>query len=153
MDTRERGDLFQGIGGGPLLARRALERRARPLLEAYDVRPPDPRARARQLSGGNQQKLVAARELSRNTPVVLAAHPTRGVDLGSLALIHRRLLAARDSGRAVLLLSSELSEILALSDRVFVMFGGRLVHETRPSETDERALGLHMTGRAGAGRP
>ena len=143
----------RALGVGPLLARRALERRARPLLEAYDVRPPDPRARARQLSGGNQQKLVAARELSRNTPVVLAAHPTRGVDLGALALIHRRLLAARDAGRAVLLLSSELSEILALSDRVLVMFGGRLVHETRPADTDQRTLGLHMTGRAGAGRP
>jgi len=143
----------RALGPGPFLDPRALEAHALRLLTEFDVRPAEPGHRASQLSGGNQQKLVAARELSRNTPVVLAAHPTRGVDLGSLALIHRRLLAARDAGRAVLLLSSELSEILALSDRVVVMFGGRLVHETRPAGTDERTLGLHMTGRAGAGHP
>jgi simple sugar transport system ATP-binding protein len=83
--------------------------------------------------------------------VLLAAHPTRGVDLGAVAFIHGRLLAERDAGRAVLLVSSELSEILALSDRVFVMYEGRLVHETLPSRTDERTLGLYMTGRADPG--
>jgi simple sugar transport system ATP-binding protein len=135
------------FGRGPLLSRRRLAEHATPLLAAYDVRPPEPGARARQLSGGNQQKLIAARELSRGAPVVLAAHPTRGVDLGALALIHRRLLAERDAGRAVLLMSSELSEILALSDRVLVMYEGRLVYEARPADTDERTLGLWMTGR------
>jgi general nucleoside transport system ATP-binding protein len=79
--------------------------------------------------------------------VVLAAHPTRGVDLGAVDFIHRRLLAERDAGHAVLLVSSELTEILALSDRVLVMFEGRIVHQTRPDATDERTLGLHMTGR------
>jgi len=84
--------------------------------------------------------------------VVLAAHPTRGVDLGAVSLIHRRLLAERDAGRALLLMSSELSEILTLSDRVLVMFEGRIVHETTPDATDERTLGLAMTGRSrGAG--
>jgi len=140
------------LGRGPLLSPRALAARARPLLAGYDVRPPEPGARARQLSGGNQQKLIAARELSRAAPVVLAAHPTRGVDLGAVSLIHRRLLAERDAGRALLLMSSELSEILTLSDRVLVMFEGRIVHETTPDATDERTLGLAMTGRSrGAG--
>jgi simple sugar transport system ATP-binding protein len=135
------------LGRGPLLSRRALIERARGLLDEYDVRPPDPMARAAALSGGNQQKLIAARELSRGATVILAAHPTRGVDLGAIAFLHQRLLAARDAGRAILLVSSELSEILALSDRIFVMFDGRFTHETLPSRTDERVLGLYMTGR------
>lgn len=136
------------IGRGPFLGRHALDQHARPLLEAYDVRPPAPEARLAQLSGGNQQKLVIARELSRGAAAVLAAHPTRGVDLGATAFIHRRLLEERDHGGAVLLVSSELTEILALSDRILVMYEGRIVHETRPAETDERTLGLYMTGRA-----
>ncbi|MBI1796072.1 MAG: ABC transporter ATP-binding protein [Candidatus Eisenbacteria bacterium] len=139
------------LGAGPLLDRGALVARAGRLLADYDVRPPDPARRAGQLSGGNQQKLIAARELSRGASVLIVAHPTRGVDLGAAESIHRRLLAERDRGRAVLLVSSELSEILTLSDRVCVMYEGRIVHETRPSETDERTLGLHMTGRAQAG--
>ena len=139
--------LQRRIAPDAWLAPRALERRALPLLLEHDVRPPDPRACAAQLSGGNQQKLIVARELSRGAGVVLASHPTRGVDLGAVAAIHHRLLAERDAGRAVLLVSSELSEILALSDRILVMFGGALVHEARPESTDERTLGLYMTGR------
>ncbi len=135
------------VGRGPLLPRRRLEERAAPVLTEYDVRPPEPARPARQLSGGNQQKLIAARELTRGAPVVLAAHPTRGVDLGAIAFLHRRLLGERDAGHAVLLVSSELSEILALADRVFVMYEGRLVHETTPAATDERTLGLYMTGK------
>jgi simple sugar transport system ATP-binding protein len=129
---------------------RSLASAGRPLLSRFDVRPPDPWARAAQLSGGNQQKLIAARELSRGAAAVLAVHPTRGVDLGAVEFIHRRLLDERDAGRAVLLISSELSEILTLADRVLVMFEGRIVHETRAAATDERTLGLHMTGRTGA---
>jgi simple sugar transport system ATP-binding protein len=79
--------------------------------------------------------------------VVLAAHPTRGLDLGAIEFVHRRLLAERDAGRAVLVVSSELTEILTLSDRILVLYEGRLVHETRPGSTDERTLGLAMTGR------
>ena len=138
------------LGRGPMLSRRRLRVRAAALLAEYDVRPPDPGARAGRLSGGNQQKLIAARELSRGARVLLAAHPTRGVDLGAVAFLHQRLLAERDAGRAVLLVSSELSELLALGDRLVVMFGGRIVHETRPADTDERTLGLYMTGRRGA---
>ena len=137
------------LGAGPLLGRGALESRAATLLAEYDVRPPAPRLKAAQLSGGNQQKLIAARELTRGARVLLAAHPTRGVDLGAAEAIHGRLLNERDAGRAVLLISSDLPEILALSDRVAVMYEGRLTHETRPRETDERTLGLYMTGRRG----
>jgi simple sugar transport system ATP-binding protein len=140
------------LGLGAMLSRRTLERRALPLLEGYDVRPPLPRTIARRLSGGNQQKLVAARELSRRAPVVLAAHPTRGVDLGAVALLHRRLIEERDAGSAILLVSSELSEILTLSDRVLVMYEGRIVLETTPAGTDERSLGLTMAGRGDAAR-
>ncbi len=140
----------RALGRGPLLTPDALDAHARPLLERFDVRPPEPRHLASQLSGGNQQKLIAARELTRGARVVLAAHPTRGVDLGAIAFLHARLLDERAAGHAVLLVSSELSEILALSDRILVLFEGRVALETRPADTDERALGLAMTGRAGA---
>jgi ABC-type uncharacterized transport system ATPase subunit len=140
---------------GPWLGGPALDASARPTLLEHDVRPSDPRARAGRLSGGNQQKLVVARELGRTQAsaprparALIAAHPTRGVDLGAIDAIHRRLLAARDAGLGVLLVSSELSEILALSDRIVVLTGGRIVHETRPDATDERTLGLHMTGKS-----
>jgi simple sugar transport system ATP-binding protein len=133
---------------GPWLGGRLLEARARGPLADYDVRPDDPGLEARRLSGGNQQKLVAARELTRAARALIAAHPTRGVDLGAVDAIHRRLLAARDAGLGVLLVSSELSELLALSDRVLVMTGGRIVYETSPKATNERTLGLWMTGRA-----
>jgi simple sugar transport system ATP-binding protein len=135
------------LGRGPWLSPRRMIDHARPEIEAFDVRPRDPLARAGGLSGGNQQKLIAARELSRNAPVLLAAHPPRGVDLGAVAFIHSRLLAERDAGRAVVLVSSELSEILSLADRIFVMFEGEYVHETRPADTDEPTLGIYMTGR------
>jgi simple sugar transport system ATP-binding protein len=135
------------LGRGAVLDRRAMAALAQRLVEQHDVRPPRIEARAEQLSGGNQQKLVVGRELSRGASAILAAHPTRGVDLGAALAIHRHLLAERDAGHGVLLVSSELSEILALSDRIFVMYEGRIVHETRPAETDERTLGLHMTGR------
>lgn len=136
------------LAHGPWLGGPSLVEAAREPLTAHDVRPADPTARAGRLSGGNQQKLVVARELGRDARALIAAHPTRGVDLGAIDAIHRRLLAARDAGLAVLLVSSELSEILALADRIVVMTGGRIVHETTPATTDERTLGLHMTGRA-----
>jgi simple sugar transport system ATP-binding protein len=138
------------LGAGPFLDARALAAHAAFLLAQYDVRPPVPGLKAAQLSGGNQQKLIAARELTRGARVILAAHPTRGVDLGAAAAIHRQLLSERDQGRAVLLISSDLSEILSLSDRVAVMYEGRIAHETRPESTDERTLGLYMTGRSTA---
>jgi simple sugar transport system ATP-binding protein len=139
------------VSRGPWLGGAALTERARAPLDEFDVRPRRPAMAAGRLSGGNQQKLVAARELGRSARALLAAHPTRGVDLGAVDAIHRRLLAARAAGLGVLLVSSELSEILALSDRILVMTGGRIVHETRPEVTDERSLGLWMTGRATQG--
>ncbi len=146
----------RALAAGPLrFGGRVLQRLAAPVLEQYDVRPRDPSARAGRLSGGNQQKLIAARELRTRgsgeprCTAILAAHPTRGVDLGAIDFLHRRLLAERDAGRAVLLVSSELSEILALSDRILVLYEGRCVHETTPAATSERSLGLHMTGRHG----
>jgi simple sugar transport system ATP-binding protein len=129
-----------------LLTPGALAARATPLLADYDVRPPDPAAAAGRLSGGNQQKLIVARELTRGASVVLACHPTRGVDLGAIEFIHDRLLAERDAGRAVLLVSSELSEVIALADRIVVMYGGRIVYETPAAGADERALGRAMMG-------
>ena len=138
----------RAVGVGPWLGGHTLAEASRAALQEYDVRPPDPAHLAGRLSVGNQQKLIAARELSRGVAAILAAHPTRGVDLGAIDFLHRRLLAERDAGRAVLLVSSELSEILALSDRILVLYEGRIVHETTPAATDERTLGLHMTGRA-----
>ena len=138
---------------GPWLGGPTLEARARAPLAEYDVRPPDPRGIAGALSGGNQQKLIAARELGERAAgaprvrAILAAHPTRGVDLGAIEFLHGQLLAARDAGCAVLLVSCELSEVLALSDRILVMYEGRIVHETTPSATNERTLGQYMTGR------
>jgi simple sugar transport system ATP-binding protein len=133
---------------GAWLDRAAIRRNAVETLAAYDVRPPVPEALVRTLSGGNQQKLVVGRELSRRAELLVAAHPTRGVDLGAIEFIHRRLIAERDRGAGVLLVSSELSELLSLSDRLIVLYEGRVVLETRPRDTDERALGLYMSGHA-----
>lgn len=114
----------------------------------FDVRTPSVYAAAGHLSGGNQQKLVVARELSRETTVIIAGQPTRGLDVVSTGYIHSRLIAARDSGDGVLIVSSELDEILALSDRIFVMFKGRFVAEFNSDAglPDKSAIGLAMAG-------
>ncbi len=111
-----------------LIDRARVEARAESIIAAYEIRPGDPRAPARALSGGNQQKVVVGRELARDPlSMLLAAQPTRGVDIGAIELIHRRLLAARDAGVAVLLVSSELTDLRALADRVVVFYRGRAV--------------------------
>ena len=125
---------------------KAMRRRAAEALQAYDVRPPDPDARAGSLSGGNQQKAVLARELSGDPGVIIAAQPTRGVDVGAIEFIHRQLLEQRSQGKAILLISLELEEVRSLSDRVAVMYDGRIVGEVGPEATDEE-LGLLMAGR------
>ena len=135
------------------LSRPAIRSHAERTLAAYAVRPAAPGAAARTLSGGNQQKLVVARELSRGARVILAAHPTRGVDLGAIEFIHRRLVAERDAGRGVLLVSSDLGELLSLADRLLVLYEGRVVLETAPEATDERTLGLYMSGQGAGGSP
>jgi simple sugar transport system ATP-binding protein len=118
---------------------------ARRLLQEYDVRGGGPQTRAASLSGGNQQKVVVAREVARNPRVLIAGQPTRGLDVGAIEFVHRRLVAERDQGRAILLVSLELDEILSLSDRILVMFEGRIVGEYSPDVTEEE-LGIAMTG-------
>jgi len=122
-----------------------LIRWARRLLEQFDVRGGGPYTRASALSGGNQQKLVLARELARDPRVLLAGQPTRGLDVGAIESVHRRLVEARDRGKAVLLVSLELEEIFSLSDRILVIYEGRIVGEYPPDVTEE-ALGIAMTG-------
>ncbi len=119
------------------------------LMERFDVRPRVPGLRSSSFSGGNQQKLVLAREMAREPKVLLVGQPTRGVDIGAIEFIHRELVKSRDAGCAVLVVSVELDEILSLADRILVMFGGRIVGEVEGSRADERTLGLMM---AGAGR-
>jgi simple sugar transport system ATP-binding protein len=119
---------------------------ARAAIESADIRPADPMLPVRGLSGGNQQKIVIARALARQNFVLLAAQPTRGVDVGAIELIHARLRAARDAGTGILLVSAELSEILALSDRVAVMYGGKIVAIVPRAEASEESLGPLMTG-------
>ncbi len=123
-----------------------LARAAAQAVTDYDVRPPDLALPAGKLSGGNQQKLIAAREFQRQPRVLIAAQPTRGVDVGAIEFIHTRIVRARDEGAGVLLVSSELDEILTLSDRILVIFEGRLVAEFRRGEVTERELGLKMGG-------
>jgi simple sugar transport system ATP-binding protein len=115
-------------------------------LERYDVRPRALGTPARNLSGGNQQKLIVAREFQRNPRLLVAAQPTRGVDVGAIEFIHGQLVVARDNGSGVLLVSSELEEILALSDRILVMFEGRIVAEYKRGQVTEGELGLKMGG-------
>jgi ABC-type uncharacterized transport system ATPase subunit len=112
----------------------------------FDIRPSDPSLAVRTLSGGNQQKVVIARELSRNFIALLAAQPTRGVDVGAIEFIHDALRKARDAGKAVLLVSAELREVLTLADRVAVMYGGRFVAVMPRTEANEDVLGPYMTG-------
>jgi general nucleoside transport system ATP-binding protein len=112
----------------------------------YDVRPADGTLPTSAFSGGNQQKIVLARELDRNPDLLLVGQPTRGVDIGAIEFIHRRLVALRDAGKAILLVSVELDEILALSDRILVMHDGHIVGEVPQAEATERAIGLMMAG-------
>ena len=132
---------------GWLRPRRAMAARARELIARFGVKIASERARAGSLSGGNLQKLVVARELAHEAPALIAEQPTRGVDIGAIEFIHRQLVAERDRGRAVLLVSAELSEILALSDRVLVMYEGRILADVPRAEASEERLGLLMAGR------
>ena len=115
-------------------------------MRDHDVRPNDPALRSALLSGGNQQKLILAREIERDPAVLLVGQPTRGVDIGGIDAIHQRLLACRAAGKAVLVVSVELDEILALADRILVMFEGRFMGELTVAEASEQRLGLLMAG-------
>jgi simple sugar transport system ATP-binding protein len=129
---------------GLLQPARMLER-AKRLLQEFDVRGGSPSTPASALSGGNQQKVVLAREIDGNPKVLIAAQPTRGLDVGAIEFVHRRLVEQRDAGRAVFLVSLELEEIVSLSDRILVIYEGRIVGEFPPTATEEE-LGFAMTG-------
>ena len=122
-----------------------LVEQARRLIKEFDVRGGGPQTPSGGLSGGNQQKVVLAREIDRDPKVLIAAQPTRGLDVGAIEFVHRRLVEERDEGRGVLLVSLELEEILSLSDRILVMYEGEIVGEFPPSATEEE-LGIAMTG-------
>jgi simple sugar transport system ATP-binding protein len=124
---------------------------ARARMEAFDVRPCDPDAPAQSLSGGNAQKAVVSREMGYDAPFLLAAQPTRGVDIGSIERIRAELNEARERGTAILLISSDLEEILALSDRIAVMYEGRITGILERSEANEENVGLLMTGHSAGG--
>ena len=130
---------------GPMLNLDGIRNDAREKIEKYDIRPPNCRLKTANFSGGNQQKIVLAREMERDPTVLIVAQPTRGVDVGAIEFIHKRIIEMRDQGKAVLLVSVELDEIRSLSDRILVMFAGRVVGE-RDGEATEGELGLLMAG-------
>ncbi|MER9935119.1 ABC transporter ATP-binding protein [Mesorhizobium sp. M0088] len=130
---------------GPFLNVDAIMADARDKIEKYDIRPGNPRLKTANFSGGNQQKIVLAREMEQDPGVLIVGQPTRGVDVGAIEFIHKRLIAMRDQGKAVLVVSVELDEIRSLSDRILVMFAGRIVGERGPEAT-EGELGLLMAG-------
>jgi simple sugar transport system ATP-binding protein len=129
---------------GWLYPKRMIARATR-LLKEFDVRGGGPKTPAASLSGGNQQKVILAREISRDPKVLIAAQPTRGLDVGAIEFVHRRLITERDEGRAILLVSFELDEILSLADRILVVYEGRIVGEYTPDVSAEE-LGIAMTG-------
>jgi general nucleoside transport system ATP-binding protein len=124
----------------------AVEKRVKEIIENFDVRPPVPELAAKSLSGGNQQKLIIGREFELNPRLLLVSQPTRGVDIGAIEFIHRKLIELRDAGSAVLLVSAELEEVTGLADRLLVMRKGRIVGEVDPMQTSTEEIGLMMTG-------
>ncbi|WP_424985948.1 ABC transporter ATP-binding protein [Microbulbifer sp. S227A] len=134
---------------GMLMDNAALRADTEAKMERFDVRPPDPWLAAKNFSGGNQQKIVVAREIERNPDLLLIGQPTRGVDIGAIEFIHKQIVALRDEGKAILLVSVELEEIFSLSDRIAVMFDGHIMGERLPEDTDEKELGLLMAGVSG----
>ncbi|NNL18380.1 MAG: ATP-binding cassette domain-containing protein, partial [Boseongicola sp.] len=135
-----------------LMDNRAIRKDTADKMERFDVRPPNPHLTAKNFSGGNQQKIVLAREIERNPELLLVGQPTRGVDIGAIEFIHQQLVALRDRGKAILLVSVELDEIMSLADRIIVMFDGQIMGERIAGQTDERELGLLMAGVTDTGR-
>jgi ABC-type uncharacterized transport system ATPase subunit len=134
---------------GPLLDLSAIRADASSAMAAYNIQPLNCRLKTANFSGGNQQKIVLAREIERDPIVLLVGQPTRGVDIGAIEFIHKRLVGLRDQGKAILLVSVELDEILSLCDRILVLCAGVITGERRPDSTDSRDLGLLMAGIAG----
>lgn len=137
----------QFTGRGGFLKRRNIREYADHLIEQYDVRSGQgPVTAARSMSGGNQQKAIVAREIDKNPELLVAVQPTRGLDVGAIEYIHRQIVAERDTGKAVLLVSLELDEVMSVSDRILVMYEGEIVGELDPKKTNVQELGLYMAG-------
>jgi simple sugar transport system ATP-binding protein len=134
------------VTAGGFLNASAIETRTKEIIRNFDVRPPNPELNARALSGGNQQKLIIGREFELNPKLLLVSQPTRGVDIGAIEFIHRKLIALRDAGTAVLLISAELEEVTALADRLLVIYKGKFVGEVDPKRTSNEEIGFLMTG-------
>lgn len=134
------------FAAGGMLRRDRIDSRARDVVAIFDVRTPDVESPADSLSGGNKQKLIVGREFSDEIDLLIAAQPTRGIDIGALEFIWRRIRERRDEGTAVLLVSAELDEVLALSDRVAVMYEGRIVATVDPRTATREEIGLLMAG-------
>ncbi len=133
-------------GASRFVSWKRLRNRAKELLKAFDVRPPDPDLPASALSGGNQQKVVLARELSCQPKLLVADNPTWGLDVGAVAFVHRRLIAARNEGAAIVLVSHDLDELMKLSDRIIVVYRGEITLETSRADADLDNIGLAMAG-------
>jgi general nucleoside transport system ATP-binding protein len=134
------------VSFSPFLDLRGIRERALEVIRDFDVRPANPDLPARALSGGNQQKLIIGREFELPPALMLVSQPTRGVDIGAIEFIHRKLVALRDGGCAVLLVSAELEEVTSLADRLLVVYHGRVVGEVDPKRTTQEEIGLMMTG-------
>ena len=132
--------------GGFWLLPRAARNKCQEIVDSFDVRTPSVRVPADALSGGNQQKLIIGREMSMNPKVLIAAHPTRGIDVGAQAAVWEDLRVARREGLAVLLVSADLDELIGLSDRLLVILRGQIVAELDPAQVTPRELGSYMTG-------
>ncbi|MCP4363374.1 MAG: ABC transporter ATP-binding protein [Chloroflexi bacterium] len=134
------------FANGVVMRHSIINKQAEELVEAYDVRPPNAQQLASKLSGGNKQKVIVAREFSRPVKLLIAAQPTRGIDVGSIEFIHNQIVSQRDEDVAVLVVSAELDEVLSLSDRVVVMFDGRVVADLPIAEATREKVGLLMAG-------
>ncbi len=137
----------QFVSKAGFLKRKAIRDYANRLIEQYDVRSGQgPVTMARSMSGGNQQKAIIAREIDKDPELLVAVQPTRGLDVGAIEYIHKQIVAQRDAGKAVLLVSLELDEVMTLSDRILVMYEGEIVGELDPKTTTAEELGLYMAG-------
>ena len=137
----------QFVSGAGFLRRKAIRDYATRLIEQYDVRSGQgPVTPARSMSGGNQQKAIVAREIDKDPQLLVAVQPTRGLDVGAIEYIHKQIVSQRDEGKGVLLVSLELDEVMALSDRILVMYEGEIVGQLDPETTTVEELGLYMAG-------
>ena len=129
-----------------LLNTKKVANHAKELIKKFLVKADSPNQKIKELSGGNAQKLIVAREMEMKTPLLIACEPTRGIDIGAIEFIHDKLVEKRNDGDSVLLVSSELSEIMSLSDRIYVIYEGEIVGEFKRGSIDEKRLGLLMVG-------